>query len=185
MYKTIEEFPLWEIDEYGHIRNTKTKNEKFVYVHSSGYMHVGFKKGGKRYTRKVHRLVAIHHLEEPCEDLLKLCESKYPYKPCVNHIDHNKLNNNVENLEWCDVAYNNKAAIEAGVVPKMKGVLNGRAILTEEMVHEICNAFEKGMMPKEAVTVYGISRQQATKIRAGYQWKHIWCQYNIKVNRRK
>ena len=41
------------------------------------------------------------------------------------------------------------------------------------------------MQPKEAEEVFNISKQQASKIKAGIQWKHIWEQYNIKVNRRK
>lgn len=44
----------------------------------------------------VHRLVAITFIPNP---------NNYP---CVNHKDENKVNNNVENLEWCSVSYNNK-----------------------------------------------------------------------------
>ena len=36
-------------------------------------------------------------------------------KDCVNHIDGNKLNNSIENLEWCDKKYNNKNAIGIGL----------------------------------------------------------------------
>ena len=28
-------------------------------------------------------------------------------KPCVNHKDENKLNNSIDNLEWCTISYNN------------------------------------------------------------------------------
>lgn len=51
---------------------------------------------GKRKTIKTHRLVATAFL--PNENNL----------PSVNHKDEDKLNNAVENLEWCDVAYNNR-----------------------------------------------------------------------------
>ena len=43
-----------------------------------------------------HRIIAKAFLSNP--DNL----------PCVNHKDENKLNNNVSNLEWCTVDYNNK-----------------------------------------------------------------------------
>lgn len=185
MYKVIEEYPRWEINEEGHIRNVVSKVDKFVYINKQGYVGVNFKKDGKQHSKKVHRYVGKYFLPEPSEELTKLCESKWPYVVCINHIDHNKTNNKVENLEWCDIRHNNHEAIKAGVVPPLKGTLNGRSKLTEELVHKVCKAFEEGMKPKDAVTEFGISRQQATKIRAGYAWKHIWVHYDIEVNRRK
>lgn len=183
-FKIIQEFPRWEINEFGYIRGVKSKKEKHTFLHKQGYICTHFKKNGKSYNRKVHRLVALTFLPQPDPELLKLCESKWPYKPCVNHIDHNKLNNHVSNLEWCDVAMNNKAAMDKGVIPPLKGQLNGRSKLTDEEVHEICRLYEEGLSPKEVVALKGISQQQATKIRAGFNWSHISSQYNIKVNRR-
>lgn len=185
MYKIIQEFPRWEINSEGHIRNVVTKVDKFVYISKQGYVAVNFKKNGKACSKKVHRLVGEYFLPEPDKELKELCESKWPYVVCINHIDHDKTNNSVENLEWCDINHNNQAAIAAGVVPIMKGSKNGRSKLTEDIVHEICKDYELGMMPSEAIKKYNISRQQATKIRAGFAWKHVWCQYNIVVNRRK
>ena len=60
-----------------------------------GYKRVALYKNGNKEYFKVHRLVAIHFIENPDN------------KPCVNHKDENKANNRVENLEWCTVAYNN------------------------------------------------------------------------------
>jgi hypothetical protein len=184
MYKIIPEFPRWEINENGHIRNTNTKVGKYSYVSVHGYLTSTFKSGGKTFSRKIHRIVGELFLPEPEKWLHDLCASKWPYKPCINHIDHDKLNNHVNNLEWCDINHNNQAAILAGVVPPLKGELNGMSVLTEDLVHKVCKSFEEGMKPKEAVVVFNISRQQATKIRAGYAWKHVWEQYDIKVNRR-
>lgn len=185
MFKVIEEFPKYEINEYGLIRNCKTKVEKYTCVNKQGYMHVQFKKDGKIFSRKVHRLVATAFLEEPSEELKQICDKVYPYVVCVNHIDHNKLNNHISNLEWCTQEHNTKESWRVGNTPALKGSLNGRSILTEDLVHKVCKSFEEGMKPKEAVVVYGISVQQATKIRAGIAWKHIWEQYSIKVNRRR
>ena len=55
-----------------------------------GYLYVNLYKNSKRKVHKVHRLVATAFIENP--DNL----------PEVNHIDENKQNNKVENLEWCD-----------------------------------------------------------------------------------
>ena len=66
-----------------------------------GYMKVNLTKHDKKRTFKVHRLVAIHFLDNPNN------------LPCVNHKDENKLNNNVDNLEWCTKAYNNSYGTKA------------------------------------------------------------------------
>ena len=62
------------------------------YICPKGYHKVKVNK----VSRLVHRLVAETYLENP-NDL-----------PQVNHIDGNKNNNNVSNLEWCDSTYNNQ-----------------------------------------------------------------------------
>lgn len=59
------------------------------------YHRVHLLSGDKRLSQYVHRLVAVAFLGEPPE-------GDY----VVNHIDENKLNNNVENLEWVSRTYN-------------------------------------------------------------------------------
>lgn len=60
-----------------------------------GYYQIGLRKNGKRKWFAIHRLVALTFIPNP-----------HNYK-CVNHKDEKKLNNCVENLEWCTVKYNN------------------------------------------------------------------------------
>jgi hypothetical protein len=69
-------------------------------VNSYGYHVVSLMKQGKKTDCKVHRLVAIAFLPNP-----------HGYE-CVNHIDGDKLNNDVSNLEWCTKGHNNRHARE-------------------------------------------------------------------------
>ena len=53
-------------------------------------------------SQSIHRLVAIAFIPNPLN------------KPCVDHIDHNKLNNNVSNLRWVTIEENNKHRYDCG-----------------------------------------------------------------------
>lgn len=109
----------------------------------------------------------------------KICETEHHKKPVVKHLDNNKINNIVTNLAWDTNGNNMTEAFKDDLIPYMKGSLNGRAKLTEDVVARICEDYENGLMPKEIISKYGISRQQATKIRAGFAWLHISKNYNI------
>ena len=86
----------YEIFEDGTIISLFTNRPICQWRDNVGYYQVCLKMNNKKYYKRVHRLVAEHFIENP----LGL--------PQVNHIDGNKLNNNVENLEWIDNKTNTK-----------------------------------------------------------------------------
>ena len=71
---------------------------------TNGYIGVGLRKNGKGKNFNIHRLVAIAFLDNP------------ENKPQVNHIDGNKKNNNVSNLEWVTNSENQKHAYKHGLI---------------------------------------------------------------------
>jgi hypothetical protein len=71
-----------------------------------GYLSVSLNTNGYRKYMKVHRIVALNYLSNPDN------------KPQVNHIDGNKQNNDVSNLEWVTGSENIKHAIKAGLRDK-------------------------------------------------------------------
>lgn len=108
MWKEIKNFEDYLINENGEIKSkdriveyscgwSKLHKGKIITPHltENGYLFVALYKDKKKYQKKVHRLVAETFIENPNN------------LPCVNHKDENKQNNSVENLEWCDVLYNN------------------------------------------------------------------------------
>lgn len=70
-----------------------------------GYLQIHTTRNGKQYMRYIHRLVAECYLDNP-KGLRE-----------VNHIDGNKQNNSVENLEWCTTRDNHLHAYKTGLKP--------------------------------------------------------------------
>lgn len=98
-FKKIESIPgNYFITSDGRVYTTKHKGgfERFrkQQTNCHGYKVVGFFVNNKVVLKSVHRLVA--------EAFIPNKENK----PCVNHIDGDKSNNNVTNLEWCTYSEN-------------------------------------------------------------------------------
>jgi hypothetical protein len=72
----------------GRRRGVELKQQTYVSTTNRGYKTVSLVKKGKTMTAIVHRLVAQSFISNPLN------------KPCVNHKDGNKMNNDVTNLEW-------------------------------------------------------------------------------------
>lgn len=85
-WKVIPEYPKYEASNCGRIRHINGSPRK---LHkTAGYLYVGLRNEGKYRNLRVHRLVASAFIPNP------------EGRPCVNHIDGDKTNNYVSNLEW-------------------------------------------------------------------------------------
>lgn len=120
---------LYEVSNFGNVRSLERKvYRRFSWVklkgkilkpaNIKGYCKVVLCKNGESKLLALHRLVAETFIPNP---------NQYPE---VNHIDENKSNNNVNNLEWCTHSYNmnygdilNKKRIKQGY--KVKCVETG------------------------------------------------------------
>lgn len=104
VWKDIEGYEgLYQVSNKGRVKSFKQAlsygsdySGKVLKLNTNdrGYVLVTLSKNMKRRTFRVHRLVAQAFIPNPKNF------------PVVNHIDENKLNNNVDNLEWCTQEYN-------------------------------------------------------------------------------
>lgn len=89
IWKPLTRFGMYEVSSIGLVRNIKTGRILRQCVNNCGYKTVLLISNGCGKRLLVHRLVATAFIKNPGN------------LPLVNHKDGNKLNNNVENLEWC------------------------------------------------------------------------------------
>lgn len=93
---------LYQTSNLGRIKNYKGKIMA-LFDDGHGYLHLSLYKNGYGKNFKVHRIVASAFIDNP------------ELKKTVNHIDGNKKNNNVENLEWATYSENHKHAYRIGL----------------------------------------------------------------------
>ena len=107
--KTIKSAPNYQINENGEIFNIKRQKIVKSYVDQLGYYQITLRVNKKAKHFRVHRLMAEAYLYN--EDNLDLF---------VNHIDGNKLNNNLNNLELCTNQENVKHAYDNNLYKNKK-----------------------------------------------------------------
>jgi len=122
IWKVIKEYPNYSISNIGIVkRNNYTRidtigrktNVKEMFlkgeIDKDGYYRVALYKNKKVKLIPVHRLVAEAFIENGSN------------LPCINHKNENKLDNNVNNLEFCTIAYNNSYGTRLDRVSKTSG----------------------------------------------------------------
>lgn len=96
IFKDIKGYPGYQISNQGRIWSTKTNRYLSPFHNNKGYLMINIKAAnGKRKGELIHRLVALAFIDNP------------EGKPEVNHINHIRDDNRVENLEWVTKSENN------------------------------------------------------------------------------
>lgn len=98
MWLKIPNWEEYEVDETGRVRNTLTGNMIVGDANNAGYQRICCYRKGRKQRFFRHRLVAELFIDNPNN-----------FKE-VNHIDGDKTNNSVANLEWCDRSHNEREA---------------------------------------------------------------------------
>lgn len=150
---------LYQISADGKVKSPK--GIKKTEITNNGYERVNLFKNGKCKHFSVHRLVASAFIPNP---------ENYEM---VNHIDGNKLNNCVSNLEWCDASYNTRHAYENNLIkPKETGVIQYSKEFVEikrwKSIAEACKQLK--LNHANIVTVCG--QKTNRKYAGGFIWRY-------------
>lgn len=124
----------------------------------NGYLVVYLSKNNTNYPCYIHRLVAEAFIPNPNR------------LPAINHIDGNKENCSVDNLEWVTYSENNQHAYDTGLKPKGEGQY--KAKLKEKDVREIRKRGKTGIYESIA-NRYGVSKATVRDILLNRTWKNI------------
>lgn len=163
----IEGYEDYLVSENGVVYSLKNGNKHALMqrVDIDGYKTVGLYKNGKAKRFKVHRLVAIAFLDRP------------DGKDCVNHIDGNKWNNQVSNLEWCTRSENSKHAYNMGLAnygSKQRIGARNKARYSVEDIQEIKSLyFNKGLSQRKIGELFNCDHSTISDIVNNKLYKEI------------
>lgn len=131
---------------------------------SKGYVQVELRKDGERNIRVIHRIVADAFIP------------KQEGKTQINHIDGDKDNNRVDNLEWVTCQENIGHAWENGLNHPLRGENHGNHKLTDENVRFIRKNYDPqkpGCSAKAIAKRFDVSPYAILRVVNGKGWTHV------------
>ena len=119
----------------------------------------------KRKQITVHRCVA-----------LAFCKGRTNERNTVNHIDGNRINNNIDNLEWCTPKENSQHASLMGKLKGITGSNNSQSKLTENVVLQIRKRYTKYCNTNGGIALaaeFGVSNVTIHNIIKNKKWINL------------
>lgn len=155
-------YPNYDFDEYGNVTNIKFNRPVKPYIsNTTGYLYVTMlHEDGKRRPTALHRILAKLFIPNP-ENL-----------PQVNHIDGNKLNCSIDNLEWTNNARNIQHAYDIGLIPKLDERYNN--VHPVQAIHSVCELLQEGLFNMMEISkMTGVAYKTVGQIKYRRQWLDI------------
>lgn len=137
----IEGFEKYEVSNLGRVRNVKSGRILKPQLTKNGYLKHFLYKNNKQKHLLLHRIIATTFIDNP------------EGKPQVNHIDENKLNNDLSNLEWCTIREN---AVH-GTRTKRIAEKRSKKVVQLDLNDNVLNEFESMVQAEQETGVFASS----------------------------
>lgn len=162
MWKEIINHPNYEINELGEIRNKTKGNLLTPFKTTNGYFRIRI---SNKSTYQLHYLIALHFIDNP---------NNYTE---INHINGNKLDNFIENLEWSNRSLNMIHAYKKGLAKNSlidkKGENNYKAKLKNEDVSKIKQLLSQNVKQIEIAKMFNVSKMTISNIKNNKSWSDL------------
>ena len=156
---------IYQISNFGNVKNIKKNKLLKPAINKDGYYTLLLSKNGVQKSFKVHKLVASHFLKEPIIQ--------------VNHKNGNKLDNKVQNLEWCNCKDNIHHALKNNLMKPAKGKEHymakevGKYNENNQLIEKYDTIVQAGKLNKISDTNIIHCLKGRTKTAGGYKWKYM------------
>lgn len=155
----IDGFENYEVSNLGKVRNIKSGIMLKPKLNKNGYLRHCLSENNKQKFLYLHRIIATAFIDNPEK------------KPCVNHIDENKTNNDLSNLEWCSVRENNIH----GTRIKRAAEKRSKKVIQLDLNDNVLNIFESMTQAEQetGVDASSISKCCNGKLKSagGFKWR--------------
>ena len=164
-FRDLKDFENYQISNLGRIYSKKRRVcLKVKKLGNSGYYQVRLSKDGNYVYKNLHRLLAETFIPNPNN-----------YRT-VNHINGNKLDNRLSNLEWADDCVQQHQACLLGLKHCTQRVL------TEEEIKDVYKRyFQNNESIYSIAKLYNTRKQQIAKLVKGQRHQNLYRQYRDKV----
>src|ERR1035437_1208869 len=163
VWKKIPKYSNYYVSSFGNIKNIKTGNllkKTIRNKKTSPYFCVNLSEKGKTKMCSIHSLVLISFV------------GKRPKNNVINHIDGNKYNNHINNLDYCTQSENRKKDFTTGRQSYV-GEKNNQCKLKEKDVLNIFKLRKSGCTYREISVIYNMAHSSIQRICNGTGWKHL------------
>lgn len=160
-WRAVPGFPTYSVSDHGRVRGPRGWVLKQAINYRNEYRYVSLWAGGKQTSWNVHRIVLTSFV------------GPRPDGMDGSHLNGNKADNSLANLQWESKSANMRRQTDHGTRRDQRGELNSMSKLTDDDVRGIRELLSSGITQAVVAAQYGVSGSLVGQIHVGRIWGHV------------